>query len=210
MPRFRPVLLTPFLIAMSVAAAPGSGADPADTAVATLGEDGATAVIDVYEDYLCPYSAAFERQFGDRITAAAASGKLQVRYHLLHFLDRLSASGDYSSRAAGAALALSRRDPAAFAAFHKRLFAEGTQPKEHGASDPSDDQLAKIAEDLGVDEAAAAVIRAGEETEAAEDLAERSAEELRETVGEISVPTVVEHGKKIDLDDARWLGKLVG
>ncbi|MGL6233740.1 MAG: DsbA family protein [Segniliparus sp.] len=210
MPRLRAALLASFLTALSAAVAPGAGADPADTALATVGGDDAAAVVDVYEDYLCPYSAAFEREFGDRIARATASGKLQVRYHMLHFLDPRSASGDYSSRAAGAASALFQHDPEDFAALHKRLFAKGTQPKEHGASDLSDDQLAAIAQELGADDSAVTEIRGADETAAAHDAGERSAEELRETVGKISVPTVVAHGKKVDLDDKNWLSKLVG
>jgi protein-disulfide isomerase len=209
-PGFRRVLFMPLLLALSVVALPRAGADPADTAIATIGDDDAPVVIDVYEDYLCPYSAAFQQEFGDRLTDAAVSGKLKVRYHMLHFLDPRSASGDYSSRAAGAALALSQHDPEDFAPLHQRLFAKGTQPKEHGTSDLSDDQLATIADDLGADEAAVSAIADGAQTDAAEDLAEQSAQELHESTGEISVPTVVKDGKRVDVDDKNWLRKLLG
>ncbi|WP_148223423.1 DsbA family protein [Segniliparus rotundus] len=200
----------PILLVLSVVPVPRAGADPADTAVATIGDDGAPVVIDVYEDYLCPYSAAFEQEFGARLIEAAASGKLSVRYHMLRFLDPRSASGDYSSRAAGAALALFERDPEDFAPLHQRLFAQETQPKEHGKSDLSNEQLAKIADDLGADPGAVSAIADGAQTAAAEDLAEQSADELRQSTGQVSVPTVVKDGKPVDVDDKNWLRKLLG
>src|SRR5699024_1856749 len=92
-----------------------SGAPHDDTAV----------VIDVYEDPLCPFCAAFESDFGAEIAAAIDDGALAVRYRMVDFLNGMSASGDYSTRALAAMLSLTEQagsEPGLVAAFHASLF----------------------------------------------------------------------------------------
>ncbi len=81
---------------------------------------GKVAVLDIYEDFQCPFCAAFEKASGPAIQAAAAAGKLRVVYHPVSFL------GQESVRAANAAGCAS--DEGKYAAFHNALYAH--QPAE--------------------------------------------------------------------------------
>ena len=67
-----------------------------------IGAADAKTTIDVFEDFMCPVCKQFEEQSGQAIVSAVDAGRLRVRYHMLNFLNRQSASGSYSSRAAGA------------------------------------------------------------------------------------------------------------
>ena len=181
-----------------------------DMAIATVGKPEAKATLDVYEDYLCPACAIFEEREGEHIAKAVEAGQLRVRFHMLNFLNRGSASGDYSSRAAGAAMAVFQKAPDKFLLFHARLLAQGTQPQEGGDSDLSNDQLAKIAEEVGAG-AAAADIRSGADVKAAADAAAASTRQLQSIMQNVATPTVLKDDKPVDWrNDAQWLQKLVG
>ncbi|EFV12884.1 thioredoxin domain-containing protein [Segniliparus rugosus] len=179
-------------------------------AIATVGKPEAKVTLDLYEDYLCPACALFEEREGERIAKAVEAGQLRVRFHMLNFLNRHSASGDYSSRAAGAALSVFQKAPDKFLVFHAKLLAQDTQPQEGGSSDLSDDQLAKIAEEVGAG-AAAADIRSGANVKAAEDAAAASTRQLQSILKRASTPSVLKDDQPVDWQhDAQWLQKLVG
>jgi protein-disulfide isomerase len=111
-----------------------------------LGPDDAPVTVDVYEDFLCPYCAAFETAAGDTLEELAADGTVRVRYHPLAFLDRAS-TDDYSTRALNAAAVVAdAAGTQAFLAFHDALFAE--QPAEGGPGLP-DDRLVELAAQAG-------------------------------------------------------------
>src|SRR5699024_1961744 len=96
------------------------------------------------------------------VNQAIDNGDLAVRYHMLNFLNRSSASGDYSTRAAGAALCVAETgDGELFSKFHSTLFQQGTQPRENGSSDLSNEQLADVAKQVGADDGVAQCISDG-------------------------------------------------
>lgn len=81
---------------------------------------GQVAVLNIYEDFQCPFCAAFEKASGPTIQAAVSAGKLRVVYHPVSFL------GQESVRAANAAACAS--DEGKYLAFHNELYAN--QPAE--------------------------------------------------------------------------------
>lgn len=120
---------------------------PPDSVPGTLDRQGGTVVtgqpdtpvvIDVYEDFLCPAYGRFEARYGHEIHHCRSDGTLQVRYHLVHLLDRRSDPPGFS---------LAAYEPQAFLGFHTTLMRhmapEHTRP--HG-----DDQLIDLARRLGV------------------------------------------------------------
>jgi protein-disulfide isomerase len=128
---------------------------------------------------------------------------------MLNFLNRNSASKDYSSRAAGAAKAVFDKAPDKFLEFHKKLFEPGTQPQEGSSTDPSNDDLAKIAEQVGAG-AAAADIRSGADVQAAAGSAKAAILQLAKITGNIATPTIVKDGKPVQWQDPQWLATLLG
>ncbi len=129
------------------AAAP-SGA--VDTYALGLGPTDAAVTVDIYEDFMCPFCGQFEAASADTIDALLDTGEVQVRYHLISFLDRAS-TDRYSTRAMNAlGVVLDSTDAETAAEFKSLLFAN--QPPEGGAG-LSDDQLIELAVQAGADEA---------------------------------------------------------
>ena len=129
----------------------GYGVSKASTAsvdgngIITVSNGSPSLVLDIYEDALCPICGDFEHQFGQQIAKAIDDGQLIVRYHMVNFLDGSSASKDYSTRAYGALLTVGKGAggvPGQFMAFHSALFDSTNQPKEDGATDHTNAQLA--------------------------------------------------------------------
>lgn len=170
--------------------------------------DGVT-TIDAYEDFLCPSCGQFERQYGNAVNQAIDDGTLAVRYHMLNFLNRSSPSGDYSTRAAAAALCVADTgDGELFSQFHSSLFQKDVQPKENGSSDLGNSQLADVARQVGADDAVTACISDGEKVDEAKQRASASQKKLADTVGKVATPSIVHDGKKIDLQDTGWIDEL--
>lgn len=180
-----------------------------DAGVVRLGLPEAQTTIDLYEDPMCPYCAELENKNGQEIAQAIDGGKLAVRYHTLNFLNQLSASRDYSTRAVAALQCVAQSgDAIAYSKFHAALFSHGTQPAERGSSDHSNDDLAQIARDAGASDAAAQCIANGTNvTQAATD-----AETGRQTLaasGAAGTPAVIHNGTVIDaLGNPNWVAQL--
>lgn len=101
-------------------------------------------VLDIYEDFQCPYCGQFEASFGPALKALQAAGTVQVRYHVLTFLDG-NLGNDSSTRAANAAMCAA--DDGKFAAYHEAVFAN--LPAEEGTG-YTDDQLKAFAGEAGI------------------------------------------------------------
>lgn len=131
------------------AATPPNGA--VDSYALPMGEAGAPVTVTVYEDPMCPYCGQFEAVSENRLKEYAATGDVQVRYHLVSFLDDAS-STNYSTRAANAvAVVLDTAGPEVAVKFHDALYAN--QPPENSAG-LSDQQLIDLAVKAGADEQA--------------------------------------------------------
>src|SRR3954451_17920104 len=95
------------------------------------GPSSAPVTVAVYEDFMCPFCGDFEAASRSALQKAVDAGKVQVRYHVLNFLDGRSTT-DYSTRAANAyAAVLDDSGPAAAKRFHDLLFEN--QPEEGSA-----------------------------------------------------------------------------
>jgi protein-disulfide isomerase len=116
-----------------------------------FGEATAPVKVAVYEDFMCPFCGDFEAASRAALQKDVDAGKVQLRYHVLNFLDDRSTS-DYSTRAANAyAAVLDAAGPQAAKEFHDLMFEN--QPEE-GSAGLSDRQLLDYAVQAGAPRAA--------------------------------------------------------
>ncbi len=131
-----------------------SAAAPAgvvDSYAVAMGKAGAPVTVTVYEDFMCPYCGQFEKVSEQPLKQYAASGDVQVRYHVVSFLDG-SSSSDYSTRAANAfAVVQDTAGSEVAVRFHDALYAN--QPAE-GSAGLSDQEMIDLAVAAGADKAA--------------------------------------------------------
>lgn len=82
------------------------------------------AVVDIYQDYLCPHCATFEEINGQPLYQYQMEnpGKVAVVYHLMTFQDTTQ-TREYSARAANAALHVLLNKPETFHDYNNTLFA---------------------------------------------------------------------------------------
>lgn len=173
-------------------------------------------VIAVYEDAMCPFCAAFEQQHGDAVRSAVAAGELAVKYRMVNFLNRASASGTYSTRAYAALLAVAKYDgdlTGVAMTFHSLLFAPLVQPKEGGSADLSNDELAALAKQAGASPEVQRRIAAGEMVHHAGAAASANLQSLAAVAasvgGKPGTPTVAHDGTPLNLRSAEWLPTLL-
>lgn len=179
-----------------------------NTALA-IGEETAPVTIDVFEDFLCPACGQFEASQGKQVLAAVDAKKLRVRYHMLNFLNKSSASGDYSTRAAAAfqCVADGGETQDVIKKFHTTLFEN--QPQELGSSDHTNKDLAKFAADAGASSNTQACISSGARVKKAEENAKAAQATLaKATGGQVSTPSVLHDGKLVTLNE-NWLTDLI-
>ncbi|WP_020662250.1 DsbA family protein [Amycolatopsis benzoatilytica] len=116
-----------------------------DGVVVSVGKPGAPKTIDLYADFLCPYCAKLQEQYGPAMEKAVNDGKLTVRYHMVTLLDNNSDPAGYSTDSANAALAAA--DSQKFTAFHDALYK--AQPAE-GSRGYDKAQLIQLGQKLGI------------------------------------------------------------
>lgn len=188
------------------------GADSAvlsNTATFVVGSPTAPHTIDMFEDFQCPACASVEQQSGQTITDAVNGGQLQVRFHMLTFLNEQSGSGDYSSRAAGAMKCVAAAENQEVKlAFHSELFA--VQPKE-GGDDHDNQTLAGFAEEVGASDATQQCIADGTQVQAAESIADESQTQLAKALdGQVGTPSVLQDGKKVTITNGTgWVDQIL-
>lgn len=177
-----------------------------DDGVVQLSAPGAERTVDIFEDPLCPFCGELEVKHGQELAQKIDEGVVEVRYHLLNFLDPSSGSGDYSTRATAASHCVAETgDARAYSQFHAGLFDPSFQPAEGADSDRTDDELADLARSSGAPEPAAECIVSGELREAASADAAAGREALAES-GAAGTPGVVVDGQVVDaLGDSEWL-----
>jgi len=104
-------------------------------------------LVKVYFDFMCPYCGQFDQINHQALDDIVAGGGVTIDYHPLAFLDAQSSGTFYSTRAANAAAVVADQDPEHFSAFVTALYAH--QPAE-GSKGLTDDEIEKIATDVGV------------------------------------------------------------
>lgn len=177
-------------------ATPPSGA--VDTYALPLGPDDAPVTVTVYEDMMCPFCGLFESVSAERMKEYAASGDVQVRYHVVSFLDRASET-KYSTRAANAiAAVLDTAGPEVAVEFHDALFVN--QPEEGGPG-LSDEEMIDLAVEAG---AARDAIEGPIADLAFEQWVVNSTGEWSDR-GFTGTPTVTVDGEQIEFTDAQEL-----
>lgn len=202
---------------------PEVGAVVENPGMVLVGMSSAPTTIDVYVDFQCPPCAQFDALYGDQLSAAIAAGDLAVRYHHLNFLDPRSASGDYSSRAAGAALCMAQDSgdhphgaegpgpsfAAQYVGFHSALF--DAQPRMGQGPDPTDARLGELAAAAGASERTVECVSTGASGFQARAAADVSNQELAtRTGGQVSTPSVFLGEEAVDFTDPEWIAKLTG
>ncbi len=187
-----------------------------DKGVITVSHGNPSLELDIYEDALCPVCRDFEKQFGQQIAKAIDEGKLTVNYHMVDFLNNRSASGDYSTRAFAALIAVAKDDgskPGVFMQFHSALFDEKNQPEEHGTTDLSNAQLADLAGTVKASSKAQKAISDGTQVSEASTAAAANLNKLDALAKAAGIgagtPTVVHDGKPVETNDAAWLTNLL-
>jgi len=104
--------------------------------------------VDVWLDPLCPYCKQFEQAQREALAAWSERDGVQLVVHPLTFLDRASEGTAYSTRAATVLATAAEQDQDAVLPLLLDLYER--QPAEHSPG-LTDDELADIAADHGVD-----------------------------------------------------------
>lgn len=178
---------------------------------ATSGDDAVEVV--VYSDYMCPICGMFEEINGPVLDELREQGEVVVEYRPVSILDRTSQGSLFSTRAAAAAGFVADEAPAEFVAFNAAML---TNQPEEGTNGLSDEQIADLAREAGVDEAVAAQIADGSYLEGDASFVPwvgAATEEATRAFPEgFGTPTILVDGQNLsDLDvDWRIEGALVG
>lgn len=177
----------------------------------SIGDPNALGQIELYLDPLCPFSGKMVRAQGDEIRARLESGALRVNLRFVDFLDKYSASGAYDSRAIYAAYVVADHSRSSDTTwrFVQLIYSMDEQPKEGGATDLSNDELADLAARVGAPQPAQDLIRLGlpigHDPRA---IAATNLVALRQ-FPEPGVPLVVIDGNPVD-GESDWLARLPG
>lgn len=175
--------------------------------VVQLAAPGATTVVDIFEDPMCPFCGELEVLHGQELAQKVDEAVVTVRYHMvvLPQLDAASASGDYSSRAVAASHCVAATGNAiVYSAFHSSLFSTEFQPEENGDGDRTNAELADLAARSGAD-TATECITSGSMTDAAAADAEAARAALADS-GAQGTPGVLVDGSLVDaLGNSEWV-----
>ncbi|MGO2558784.1 DsbA family protein [Brachybacterium sp.] len=130
----------------------------ADQPYLSLGapEDSGKPVVEIHFDFLCPHCGEFEEINAEDLQTMVTEEEATVHLVPRNFMDPQSSSGDYSTRAAAAAVAVYADDPANLLAFQALMFAN--QP---GAEGLTDEQIQAFATEAGASEQAISDMEAG-------------------------------------------------
>ena len=176
--------------------------------VISLGLPSATRTVDIFEDAMCPYCAELEQVHGQELAQKIDEGAITVRYHMLDFLNRLSPSGTYSTRAVAASQCVAATgDGPAFSEFHAALFSADFKPEENGSTDRTDAELADRAREAGASDEAISCITDGSRVDAAAQSAATGSQALAAAGGR-GTPTVLVDGAVVDTQNQDWVANL--
>ena len=164
----------------------------------------APVTVDVFEDFQCPICQQFEQSAHTDISAKIKAGQIQVRYHMMAFLDSASNGNRYSSRAANAALCASDINVDTFAKFHDVLYGKDTSGKQvqpaENSSGRTNTQLLGYARQAGITGDNLTTFQTCVNTEQHKALVEAITENASKR-GVSGTPTIMVAGKKLGTVD---------
>jgi hypothetical protein len=189
-------------VAYAAAAAPAGD-------VISIGDPNAFGKVDLYVDPLCPYSGKMIRAQGDEIGRRLEDGSLHINLRFVNFLEKYSASGTYDARAIYGTYVVADQSRSSDIAwrFVERIYAADQQPKEGGATDLSNDQLADLAGGVGAPQQALDLIRFGLPVGYDPHAISSNNLALLRGFPEPGVPLVVIDGQPVD-GESDWFEKL--
>ena len=118
-----------------------------------LGTEGS--LVEVFEDYVCPFCARFELSSGAQLRQAALDGELRLVVHPIAFLT------EDSPRAANAsACVYQHEDTDTWAAFHEGVYQR--QDPSEAAGQYTNEVLLGLADEVGASSASASCIEGGD------------------------------------------------
>ena len=174
-----------------------------------IGYPDAPTTIDIFDEPICPPCSRFVTSSTVDIERAVNAHKLAVRYHLLNFLDKNSASGDYSTRAVAASYCVAEaKGPKMYVNFYVDLFGANFQPVEGGRTDRTDAELAHLAQRVGAPTSAVDCIQQGRLVSTAKTKASQGKSTLTGLGTEVSTPQAFNGTHKIDISAAGWVDTL--
>lgn len=176
-----------------------------ENGVVVAGDPAAPVKVDIYEDFLCPVCAEFERRYGSEIAEAVKAGTAQVRFHPVAILNERSKPPEYSTNAAFVGMCAAQFN--FWPAFHESLF--DTQPEE-GGTPWTVQQLIALGQRLGGtrDFTRCAGGFGDLKRDDVAVFTERARQEASED-GRFGTPTVLVNGERPDLNDSDWLSDAI-
>lgn len=178
----------------------------AENGVVVLGSVEAPKVVEVFEDFACPYCSDLAKETDEDMLKLLNEKKIAVKIYTLNFLDRGDTSG-YSTTTGAAALAIAKSgDAHTFWNFRNTLMLNQDDAYE---KDLNSEEVAALAADLGASDDVVTSIK--EEKFKDEYLANESANE--KTITDRSgkdpwgTPTVYVDGKKVE-DPFKWVDEI--
>lgn len=178
----------------------------AENGVVVLGSVEAPKVVEVFEDFACPYCSDLDKETEEDMLKLLNEKKIAVKIYTLNFLDRGDTSG-YSTTTGAAALAIAKSgDAHTFWNFRNTLMLNQDDAYE---KDLNSEEVAALAADLGASDDVVTSIK--EEKFKDEYLANESANE--KTITDRSgkdpwgTPTVYVDGKKVE-DPFKWVDEI--
>lgn len=102
--------------------------------------------VELHLDFMCPFCGNFDRVNGQDLSELVAEDQVTLNIVPRRALDRLSTTGDYSTRAASAAMCVYEEDPELLMPFLQAMYTN--QPKE-GSAGLTDEEIAERAQSAG-------------------------------------------------------------
>lgn len=175
-------------VAVSGSSKQNISADSASEYAVVVGKADAPVVVDIYQDFICPWCGEFERINRADLTSMADTGQARIRIHPMAFLDDASQGTEYSTRAANAFVTVYKAEPDKALAFSEELFEN--QPAENSTG-LTDTKIAELAKKAGVSDATIATFA---QLSSADFVAAATKEAFAS--GVTSTPTVLINGTK--------------
>jgi serine/threonine-protein kinase len=174
-----------------------------------IGYPDAPTTIDIFDEPMCEPCGRFVTASSADIQRAMNAKKIDVRYHLLNFLDRRSASRDYSTRAIAATYCVAEaKDPKMYTNFYVDIFASNFQPTEGMGINRTDAELADLAESVGAPKRVGDCIHSGRLVGTARTAAQNAAAALKKLGSPVITPTVFDGGSEVDATIPGWVDDL--